>query len=75
MALVQPVSDKRCISCNRWHGRRRPGEAPDTVEVASAAVRGVCIEGPWHRSLRGVRSACGQWVRWTALSQGADDGR
>ena len=75
MTLVQAVSDKRCISCNRWHGRRRPGEAPDTVEVASAAVRGVCIEGPWHRSLRGVRSACGQWLRWTALPPDPADER
>ena len=45
MALVQPVSDKRCISCNRWHGRRRPGEAPDTVEVASAAVVWLAVIG------------------------------
>ena len=75
MTLVQAVSDKRCISCNRWHGRRRPGEAPDTVEVSSAAVRGVCIEGPWHRSLRGVRSACGQWLRWTALPPDPADER
>ena len=75
MTLVQAVSDKRCISCNRWHGRRRPGDAPDTVEVASAAVRGVYIEGPWHRSLRGVRSACGQWLRWTALPPDPADER
>ena len=75
MTLVQAVSDKRCTSCNRWQGRRRPGEAPDTVEVASAAVRGVCIEGPWHRSLRGVRSACGQWLRWTALPPDPADER
>ena len=75
MTLVQAVSHKRCISCTGWHGRRRPGEAPDTVEVASAAVRGVCIEGPWHRSLRGVRSACGQWLRWTALPPDPADER
>ena len=75
MSLVQAVSDKRCISCNRWHGRRRPGEAPDTVEVASAAVRGVGIEGPWHHSFRGVRSACGQWLRWTALPPDPADER
>ncbi|HAY09890.1 MAG TPA: hypothetical protein DCY18_08155 [Thauera sp.] len=67
MPLIQPLSERRCISCDRWHGRRRPGDAPDTVEVASPTVRGVCIEGPWHRSLRGVRSACGQWLRWREL--------
>ncbi|PKO57085.1 MAG: hypothetical protein CVU28_00500 [Betaproteobacteria bacterium HGW-Betaproteobacteria-21] len=67
MPLVQPVGDKRCISCERWHGRRRPGDEPDTVEVESSSVKGVCIEGPWHRSIRRVRSACGYWIRWTAL--------
>ncbi|APR05042.1 hypothetical protein SAMN05216242_101273 [Thauera chlorobenzoica] len=68
MPLLQAVSDRRCISCERWHGRRRAGDEPDTVEVASGATRGLCIDGPWHRSIRGVRNACGQWLRWSGLA-------
>lgn len=71
MPLLQAVSDKRCISCERWHGRRKPASESDAVEVESDATRGLCIHGPWHRSIRGVRNACGHWLRWSALPDAA----
>lgn len=63
---VQSAHDKRCLSCKRWGGARRPGAEPDTVEYEEGAS-GLCNEGPWHGSLRRARNACGQWVRWAAL--------
>ena len=68
----QPAERKRCLSCNRWGGTRRPGAAPDTVEYDEHNDRGPCVDGPWHGSLRGPRNACGQWVMWLAL-QPKDD--
>lgn len=64
---TQPFDRKRCLSCDRWGGTRRPGEAPGEVEYDEANPRGPCVEGPWHGSLRGPRNACGQWVLWVAL--------
>jgi hypothetical protein len=63
----QPLDRKRCVSCNRWGGVRRPGAEPDTVEYDENNDRGPCVEGPWHGSLRSPRNACGQWVLWVAL--------
>ncbi len=64
---VHPVERKRCLSCNRWGGARRPGAVPGTIEYDEDADKGPCVEGPWHGSLRGPRNACGQWVPWMML--------
>ncbi|MCK0512784.1 hypothetical protein [Aromatoleum buckelii] len=63
----QPLDRKRCLSCKRWGGRRRPGSEPSSVEYDENDDKGPCIEGPWHGSLRGPRNACGQWVMWAEL--------
>jgi hypothetical protein len=66
--VVQPADRKRCVSCNRWGGARRPGAEPATVEYDEHQGKGPCVEGPWHGSLRGPRNACGQWIMWIALT-------
>jgi len=63
----QPLDRKRCVSCNRWGGVRRPGAESNTVEYDENNDRGPCVEGPWHGSLRSPRNACGQWILWAAL--------
>lgn len=64
---LQDTSRKRCLSCERWGGTRRPGPQPATVEYDADNDKGLCREGPWHGSLRGARNACGQWILWHAL--------
>ena len=64
----QHIDRRRCVSCNRWGGERRPGTAPDTVDYDEDNDRGLCQDGPWHNtSRRGPRNACGQWIKWVAL--------
>ncbi|NHC05703.1 hypothetical protein [Azonexus fungiphilus] len=65
--LLQAVDRKRCASCQRWTGARRPGELPETVAIESETVSGLCQGGGWHGSERRARSACGHWLRWQAL--------
>ena len=69
MAMAsQHIDRRRCVSCNRWGGERRPGMDPDTVEYDEDNDRGLCQDGPWHNtSRRGPRNACGQWIKWIAL--------
>ncbi len=67
-----PVGARRCVSCNRWAGERSPGSAPEHVFVKDDAAKGLCTEGPWHGTPRGVRNACGQWVRWFGLGDQPD---
>ncbi|HMV19166.1 MAG TPA: hypothetical protein PLN96_03695 [Zoogloea sp.] len=69
---VQSVQRRRCLTCNRWGGQRRPGDEPDTVEFDEAHDRGPCQDGPWHGTLRGPRNACGQWLRWTLIVPAPD---
>ncbi|MCK9987826.1 MAG: hypothetical protein AzoDbin1_04298 [Azoarcus sp.] len=64
---VQPADRKRCVSCKRWGGARKPGANPGEVEYEDDA-RGPCNEGPWHGTLRSPRNACGQWVMWAELT-------
>lgn len=65
---VQSVERRRCLSCNRWGGLRRPADTPEHVEYDEDHDRGLCQEGPWHGSLRkGPRNACGQWLRWVEI--------
>jgi len=64
----QHVERRRCVSCKRWGGERRPGAEADTVEYDEERDRGDCQDGPWHgTSRRGPRNACGQWIKWAAL--------
>ncbi|NTV12118.1 MAG: hypothetical protein HGA47_15305 [Zoogloea sp.] len=64
---IQSAELRKCTTCNRWGGSRKPGPEPGTVELDPANDRGPCQEGPWHGNLRGPRNACGQWIRWIAL--------
>lgn len=64
---IQTVDRKRCASCTRWTGMRRPGEMPDTVEIEAETATGLCNGGPWDGSERRARSACGHWLRWAAI--------
>ncbi|BAL24430.1 hypothetical protein [Azoarcus sp. KH32C] len=64
---TQVLDRKRCVSCNRWGGKRKPGSAAGEVEYDEHDDKGECIEGPWHGSLRSPRNACGQWVLWVEL--------
>lgn len=66
---TQPLDRKRCISCNRWGGERRPGSGRGAVEYDEANARGLCIEGPWHGTLRGPTNACGRWIVWVELKR------
>ena len=63
------ATGRRCVCCNRWAGARSPGSQPDHVLVEDDAAKGLCTEGPWHGTPRGVRNACGQWVRWVVLDE------
>jgi hypothetical protein len=71
---VQSAERRRCLSCNRWGGARRPADAAEHVEYDEENDRGPCQEGPWHGSLRkGPRNACGQWLRWVEISPATPD--
>ncbi|THF63312.1 hypothetical protein [Pseudothauera rhizosphaerae] len=61
---MQIAEPKRCATCKRWGGVRELAPDGSTVLPDPARLRGPCIEGPWHGSLRGPRNACGQWVDW-----------
>lgn len=63
----QSVEQRRCVSCHRWGGWRRPGQEAGMVEFDAANDQGLCQEGPWHGSLRSSRSACGRWIQWLVL--------
>jgi hypothetical protein len=65
--LIQAVDRQRCASCERWSGPRQSGEQAGTVLIESETVEGLCQGGPWDGSERRARSACGHWVRWSAL--------
>jgi len=64
----QPVSLKRCASCDRWSGARQPGEVAATVAIAGDQVTGICTGGPWDGQERRARSACGHWRLWGVLA-------
>jgi hypothetical protein len=64
---IQPVSLKRCASCERWSGSRQIGVQPETVQIEDERALGLCQGGPWDGSERRARSACGRWTRWLAL--------
>ncbi|HJW24248.1 MAG TPA: hypothetical protein VJ576_05055 [Rhodocyclaceae bacterium] len=65
---LQAVALKRCASCQRWSGVRRPGAEPETVDIEGDTAVGLCQGGPWDGSERRARSACGRWIRWDALT-------
>ncbi len=67
----QPVSLKRCASCERWCGDRQPGDAAATVRIAGDQATGLCAGGPWDGQVRRARSACGHWRLWAALAENA----
>jgi len=69
--LSQAVDRKRCASCERWQGERRPGTTPETVEIEAETSTGLCIGGGWDSSERRARSACGYWRLWPALANPA----
>lgn len=66
--LILPADLKRCGSCRRWTGKRRPGQAPATVEVDHEEVIGLCQGGPWDGDERRPRAACGRWLPWLAAA-------
>ncbi|MBC9071251.1 hypothetical protein IAI53_04685 [Thauera sp. CAU 1555] len=61
---MQPAETGRCPTCKRWGGVREHAGDGATVLPDPQRLRGPCVEGPWHGSLRGPRNACGQWVCW-----------
>lgn len=67
--VLHPVANRRCGSCERWHGERRAGADGHSIELDSEMRMGVCRGGPWDNSERRARSACGRWTVWTALPQ------
>ncbi|HQR02926.1 MAG: hypothetical protein JSR19_00540 [Proteobacteria bacterium] len=56
----------KCLSCERWAGERSLSADQRVIEHAPDAV-GLCIGGPWHRTLRETVSACGRWAVWPVL--------
>ena len=65
--IAQPVDRRRCASCERWQGERRPDDTPDSVLIEAETATGLCCGGPWDGSERRARSACGRWLRWSVL--------
>lgn len=66
----QSSSLRRCATCQRWQGWRRPlAEQGDSIEYDPDNDRGICREGPWDGDSRSVRNACGRWTQWEMLTQ------
>lgn len=67
--LSQSSSLRRCATCQRWQGWRRPlpGQ-PDSIEYDPELDRGLCQGGPWDGDSRSVRNACGRWMLWEQLT-------
>lgn len=66
--LAHPVARKRCASCERWGGTRRPGATPEFVMIESETSTGICQGGPWDSTERRARCACGHWKCWPLLA-------
>lgn len=62
----QSSSLRRCATCQRWQGWRRP--LGDSIEYDPDNDRGLCREGPWDGDSRSVRNACGRWTLWEKLT-------
>ena len=67
----QSSEQRRCASCARWQGWRRPvvGEV-GMLEFDPDNDRGLCQGGPWDGDSRSVRNACGRWQEWDVLQLG-----